>query len=152
MELFTLVAGLFLPWLLGVVWLRAPWLRASGITWPTLLGYGYLGGILLTTLVMRLLDAVGIRLGFFSIGLALLLLIVAGAWLGRGEPWRIRWPGIDFHSLAGWRKIVYAVVLANQEDFTLVTNPLSSGSHTIEVQAVDRAGNSVTKDITVTAP
>ena len=112
MELFTLVAGLCLPWLLGVVWLRAPWLRASGITWPTLLGYGYLGGILLTTLVMRLLDALGIRLGFFSIGLALLLLIVAGAWLGRGEPWRIRWPGIDFHSLAGGRKIVYAVVLA----------------------------------------
>jgi hypothetical protein len=112
MGLFTLVAGLFLPWLLGVVWLRAPWLRASGVTWPTLLGYGYLCGILLTTLVMRLLDALGIRLGFFSIGLALLFLIVAGVWFGRGKPWRIRWPGADWHSLAGWRKIVYAILLA----------------------------------------
>ena len=112
MELITLVAGLCLPWLLGVVWLRAPWLRATGITWPTLLGYGYLGGILFTTLVTRLLDALEIRLSFFSIGLALLLLTVAGAWLGRKEPWQIRQPGVDWHSLAGWRKIVYAVVLA----------------------------------------
>jgi hypothetical protein len=111
MELFTLVVGLCLPWLLGVVWLRAPWLRATGVTWPTLLGYGYLCGILLTTLVMRLLDALGIRLGFFSIGLALLLLIVSGVWFGRGESWRIRRPGADWHSLAGWRKIVYAIVL-----------------------------------------
>ncbi|MBL0038739.1 MAG: hypothetical protein IPP36_09315 [Nitrosomonadales bacterium] len=112
MELSTLVVGLCLPWLFGVVWLRAPWLRATGVTWPTLLGYGYLGGILLTTLVMRLLNALEIRLGFFSIGLALLLLTVAGAWLGRKEPWRIRRPGADWHSLAGWRKIVYAIVLA----------------------------------------
>jgi len=112
MELFTLVAGLCLPWLLGVVWLRTPWLRPAGVAWPTLLGYGYLSGILLTTLVMRLLDALGIRLGFFSIGLALLFLTVAGAWLGRREPWRIRLPGADWHSLAGWQKIVYAVVLA----------------------------------------
>ena len=112
MELFTLVVGLCLPWLLGVAWLRAPWLRATGVTWPTLLGYGYLGGILLTTLVMRLLDALGIRLSFFSIGLELLFLTVAGAWLGRKQPWQIRWPGADWHSLAGWRKIVYAVVLA----------------------------------------
>ena len=112
MELFTLVVGLCLPWLLGVVWLRAPWLMASGVTWPTLLGYGYLGGILLTTLVMRLLDALEIRLGFFSVGLALLLLTVAGAWLSRKEPWRIKRPGADWQSLAGWLKIVYAVVLA----------------------------------------
>ncbi|MDQ3268558.1 MAG: hypothetical protein M3P47_07560 [Pseudomonadota bacterium] len=111
MGLFTLMAGLFLPWLFGVVWLRAPWLRASSVTWPTLLGYGYLCGILLTTLVMRLLDALGIRLGFFSIGLALLLLTVAGAWLGRRKPWRIRKPGADWHSLGGWRKLVYAIVL-----------------------------------------
>lgn len=111
MELFTLLAGLCLPWLLGIAWLRAPWFRATGITWPTLLGYGYLGGILLTTLVMRLLDALGIRLGFFSIGLALLLLTLAGAWLGRKKPWRIRLPGADWRSLAGWRKIVYAVLL-----------------------------------------
>jgi len=112
MELFTLAIGLCLPWLLGVVWLRAPWLKASNIKWPTLLGYGYLGGILLTTLVMRLLDTLGIHLSFFSIGLALVLLIAAGTWFGRGEPWRIRWPGIDLHSLSGWRKIVYAIVLA----------------------------------------
>lgn len=61
---------------------------------------------------MRLLDALGIHLSFFSIGLALLLLTLAGAWLGRKEPWRIRRPGANWHSLAGWRKIVYAIVLA----------------------------------------
>ena len=88
MEVFGLFAGLFLPWLLGVVWLRAPWFGASAVTWPVLLGYGYLAGALATTLVMRLLDLLGVRLGFLSIGAALLLLIFAGAWLGRKTPWK----------------------------------------------------------------
>ena len=112
METIGLMAGLLLPWLLGVVWLRAPWLRATAITWPTLLGYGYLAGALATTLVMRLLDLLGVRFGFFSIGLALLVLICAGAWLGRKSPWKMETLGADWRDLSGWRKAVYALLLA----------------------------------------
>ena len=112
MELFGLLAGLLLPWLLGVVWLRAPWLGASAVTWPALLGYGYLAGALATTLLMRLLDLVGIRLGFSSIGLALLVLISAGAWLGRKTPWKLEGLGADWRDLAGWRKAAYAILLS----------------------------------------
>lgn len=111
MEYLSLATGLFLPWILGVVWLRAPWLKVTGITWPTLLGYGYLGGMLVTTLLMRLLDVLGIRLGLPSIGLTLVSLIIAGIFLGRGEPWHIKRPGTDWLSLTGWRKTLYAFIL-----------------------------------------
>jgi hypothetical protein len=111
-ELLGLLAGLLLPWLLGVVWLRAPWLGASAVTWPVLLGYGYLAGALATTLTMRLLDLLGVRLGFFSIGMALLLLISAGAWLGRKTPWKLEELGADWRDLAGWRKTAYAILLS----------------------------------------
>ena len=112
MEVLGLFAGLFLPWLLGVVWLRAPWFGASAVTWPVLLGYGYLAGALATTLIMRLLDLLGVRLGFLSIGAALLLLIFAGAWLGRKTPWKWVGLGAEWRDLGGWRKTAYAILLA----------------------------------------
>ena len=110
MEFPGLLAGLFLPWLLGVVWLRARWLKAAEINWPTLLGYGYLAGALATTFVMRLLDALGVRLGFVSIGLTLLLLIAAGVWAGRGTA--LRRPQIDWRGLDGWHKAAFLALLA----------------------------------------
>lgn len=111
MEILGLLAALFLPWLLGVVWLRARWLKADGIAWPTLLGYGYLAGTLTTTLVMRLLDLLGVRLGFLNIALALVLLIALGIWAGRGMPWRGLSAGSDWRVLAGWRKAAFAGLL-----------------------------------------
>ncbi len=112
MEFLGLLAGLFLPWLLGVVWLRARWINPSGTAWPTLLGYGYLAGALATTLVMRLLDLLGVRLSFTSIALALSLLIAAGVWAGRGTaaPWREA--GQDWRALSGWHKLAYGMLLA----------------------------------------
>lgn len=111
MENFALAASLILPWLLGIVWLRASWLKPASTTWPTLLGYGYLAGLLFTTLVMRLLDASGIRLGFSSIALALALLIATGIFFSRKQSWRIRRPGVDWLSLSGWKKFIYALLL-----------------------------------------
>ena len=107
-----LITGLFLPWIMGIVWLRARWMKASDITWPTLLGYGYLAGALATTLVMRLLDILGVHLSFVSIGLALLLLTVVGAWAGHGTPLRWKDIGVDWRSVTGWHKTAYASLLA----------------------------------------
>ena len=112
MELIGLFAGLLLPWLLGAVWLRVSWLSASAVTWPELLGYGYLAGALATTLIMRLLDLFGVRLGLFSVGLALLVLISAGVWLGRKTPWKLEGLGADWGGLGGWRKAAYAILLS----------------------------------------
>ncbi|MHB9100672.1 MAG: hypothetical protein ACYC2E_04075 [Sulfuricella sp.] len=112
MEILGLLAALFLPWLLGVAWLRARWLKADAVAWPTLLGYGYLAGALSTTLVMRLLDLLGVRLGFLNIALALVLLIALGIWAGRGMPWRGLRIGTDWRALAGWHRAAFAGLLA----------------------------------------
>ena len=112
MEILGLLAGVFLPWCLGVVWLRARWIKASSVVWPTLLGYGYLTGALATTLVMRLLNAVGIGLNFTSIAVSLLFLIALGIWAGRGTalPWKDI--GRDWRALKGWQKAAFGVLLA----------------------------------------
>lgn len=106
-----LLAALFLPWLLGLVWLRVRWLGAGNVAWPALLGYAYLVGTLATTLVMRLLDVLGLRLGFSSIALSLVLLIVLGLMVGRGAIWRGLHVGADFRSVSGWGGVVFVVLL-----------------------------------------
>ncbi len=103
-----LLATLFLPWLLGVVWLRARWLKADNLDWPTLLGYGYLAGALMTTLTMRLLGLLGMRLGFLNIALTLTILIALGVWAGRGMPWQGLRLGSDWRALAGWHRAAFA--------------------------------------------
>ena len=112
MEIPGLLATLFLPWLLGVVWLRARLLRADNITWPVLLGYGYLSGALITTLAMRLLDLLGMRLGFLNIALVLVVLIALGIWAGRGMPWHRLRMGSDWRALTGWHKAAFTGLLA----------------------------------------
>lgn len=111
MEIPGLLASLCLPWLLGAVWLRARWLKSDDIAWPALLGYGYLAGALGATLVMRLLDLLGVRLGFLNISLSLVMLIALGIWAGRGMPWRGLRIGSDWRALAGWRKAAFAGLL-----------------------------------------
>ncbi len=111
MDIFGLSASLFLPWALGVVWLRVRWLRAGDIAWPTLLGYGYLLGALGTTLVMRALDRLGVRLDFLNISLALLLLFGLGLWAGRGATWRSLRCGEDWRQLTAWSRLAFAGLL-----------------------------------------
>ena len=111
MEIPGLLATLCLPWLLGTVWLRVRWLKADEIVWPTLLGYGYLAGALATTLVMRLLNLLGMRLGFLNIALALALLIALGVWAGRGMRWRKLRIGSGWRTLSVWHKAVFAGLL-----------------------------------------
>lgn len=110
MDIMGLLAALLLPWLLGVTWLRARWLHPVNLNWPTLLGYGYIAGALATTLVMRLLDLLGMRLSFTGIALTLVLLIALGAWAGRGSSWRGTGP--DAHALTGWERAAFAGLLA----------------------------------------
>ncbi len=111
------MAGILLPTLCGVIWLQIRPLRPAEIGWPTLLGYGYLSGALATTLLMRLLDLVGIRLGFIAIALSLVCVTAVGFALGHrtwptpgisqfGRDWR------SFNTQPKWHKIAYAFLLA----------------------------------------
>ncbi len=88
MDVGRLAIAIGLPWLLGIVWVRYRWERPSPGAWPMLAGYGFVAGILTTTLIMRLIDLLGFRQDFWSTCLLLLGLTGLGLWLGRDVPWR----------------------------------------------------------------
>ena len=98
MEFLGLAVGMLLPWLLGVVWLRVLWRERDAGAWPVWLGYGYVLGALVTTLIMRLLDVLGITFSFLSISLPLLGITIAGALLYIKTPARNRTFINDIHS------------------------------------------------------
>jgi hypothetical protein len=87
MTYLALVCGLILPWVLGVSLLLAVgWPRASadvgeaganGSAVALRLGYGYFAGAILLTLWMRALSVVGVPFGRASIGVPLLIAVVA---------------------------------------------------------------------------
>jgi hypothetical protein len=77
----TLLA-IALPWLTGSVgWLLLMKRPREAHDWALILGYGYIVGILLTTLGMRLLDALGLTQRFLTIATALVGLGGMGLWV-----------------------------------------------------------------------
>jgi len=81
-----LVAGVLLPWAAGfalVRWLlsrcgeRDAWVEA---------GYGHFAGVLVVTLLLRLQDLAGMRLGFAPVAAVLALIAIAGIVLARRLP------------------------------------------------------------------
>lgn len=76
MEWWRVGLAFGLPWLAGALWLRVLWrdnTRAG--SWPLLLGYGYILGLLATTLLLSIQVALGLPLNF--VGLAAVLLLLA---------------------------------------------------------------------------
>lgn len=113
MEFFGLVAGMILPWLLGLVWLRVLWRDRNSTAWPLWLGYGYILGVLATTLIMRLLDVLGIPFSFLSISLLIIGLILPGAWLSRSTPWRCSASARNsFRGEARWQQVLFVFLVA----------------------------------------
>jgi hypothetical protein len=102
----TLVA-LILPWLLGYAFLAG--LLKTSPQWnrQIILGHGYLVGLFLTTLIIRIWDMVGLPLHFWSIA-ALLALLATAIFLGtrnRGEvpkQARTRAPEQNWQRLIVW--------------------------------------------------
>jgi hypothetical protein len=86
MGFLGLAVGIMLPWLLGLVWLRALWRDKDSTAWPVWLGYGYVLGALVTTLVMRMLDMLGITFSFVNISLPLIGITTVGALLHKKIP------------------------------------------------------------------
>lgn len=115
METLRLTIALFLPWLLGVVWLRCRWNPASEGALAMVLGYGYLIGILVTILTMLAIDAVGLSQDFLTILTILTVLTVVGYWFSRDIPWR-NWGGglitLGWRGQPTWQKVICGFLLA----------------------------------------
>lgn len=80
--------ALFLPGLLGYVWVRVLWTRGSSSTsecghTALTLGYGYLFGILTITFLLRAWDTLGFKLNFPILALLILTLSAIGGVLLR---------------------------------------------------------------------
>ncbi len=88
MFLLQLFIALFLPWVLGIIWLRIGWRKPPIGAWPLILGYGYLLGLLTTTLLMSLWDAIGLKQSLWPLIGLLSSLALVGAWLSRNTPWK----------------------------------------------------------------
>lgn len=85
-ELVGAVLSVALPWVVGAIWVRALWRKASGHRALLCIGYGYLIGAFATTLLMRLVGAVGQRWSFTWIAGLLLALGCAGWFAAKPLP------------------------------------------------------------------
>jgi len=108
--------ALVVPWLAGALCIRAAWrgVAPAGI-WPVALGYGYVLGLLVVTLLLRLQAALGLRLDFTAPLLVMAVLALAGAWqLGRQGSGAAPWASI----ITTWRRqsagqwLLFALLLA----------------------------------------
>lgn len=114
MEWWRVGLALGLPWLAGVLWLRALWRDAPAGIWPMVLGYGGVLGLLAVTLLLRVQAAVGLPLNFAGPITVLTLLALAGGWLARRRLWRdsdassngVHWRGREL-----WRPALFVVLL-----------------------------------------
>ncbi len=78
-----MLTALLLPWFLGYVWMRVLWTHHkqpsdSAHLLPFQLGYGYILGILATTLFMRAWHGLGMHQDFFNLAAIHLILIAIG--------------------------------------------------------------------------
>lgn len=78
MEWWRVGLALGLPWLAGAIGLRVLWRDATAGVWPLALGYGYILGLLTTTLLLRAQSALGMPLNFIGPTAVLALWSLAG--------------------------------------------------------------------------
>jgi len=84
-----LLLALLLPWCCGAVWVAALLRRSGRGNGFVALGHGYLAGLFLTTLVVRLWDLAGASLAFPGPATAMGAIMLAGVWVllrSRGMP------------------------------------------------------------------
>lgn len=70
-----------LPWVAGSVWVRASWRGSLTRDWPLAIGYGYVLGLLIVTLLLRLQHLVGLKPDILGPMLMIGALTLLGCWL-----------------------------------------------------------------------
>ena len=117
MVLFWLAIAILLPWLAGVVCLLG-WREASA--WPVRLGYGFIVGILTTTLLMRFVDIIGLPQNFYVIAAFLSTFTILSLWLHRHRlalwislrSWNLAELSDAWRGQATWEKSLFCLFLA----------------------------------------
>lgn len=106
-----LAVALFLPWLFGSALILLINTRTDHWNWFSIAGQGYLAGILLTTLIIRIWNGVGFHLHFWAITSVLCVLIISLTLVAlrlRIPPFRI--PQLE--TTQNWQRGVILVLLA----------------------------------------
>ena len=85
-DLIGVALSVALPWIAGALWVLAIRRGPGERDWLPAVGCGYLVGALLTTLVMRLLSAMGVTWSLAAIALPMVALALAGYWASRPLP------------------------------------------------------------------
>ena len=99
MNVLWLGIAILLPWVAGVVCLLG-WRETT--VWPVRLAYGFMVGILTTTLLMRFVDLIGLPQNFYVIALCLLAFTLLVLWLQRH---RLSLPSVKHAGVSGtWRE------------------------------------------------
>ena len=105
-----LLTSLFLPWFIGCVWVKYLLEQSGRWNYFVVAGQGYLLGVFLTTIVIRLGFAIGIDLHFWQISTALLFFGIFGLLVQQ-----LRWPEIRKYKERviepSWQKVVLLTLL-----------------------------------------
>ena len=107
------ITSLLLPWLCGSIWIFY-FLRKSG-RWNNFIvaGQGYLVGIFLTTLLIRLWGFAGLPLHFWSMAAAMATFTIAGVLAIRLQPGAATQDARQTHDpLEIWQRTIIAVLIA----------------------------------------
>lgn len=113
MDIVKVIIALALPWLVGSLLVHALVPRLEVGRRALVLGYGYLAGVLVVTLLMRGLNAVGFSLDLGNLLTLVIPLIVLGALLAyrSRQPLGGVWVSKAYLELPLWQKILTAVLL-----------------------------------------
>ncbi|MGV6827638.1 MAG: hypothetical protein ACWA5Q_11750 [bacterium] len=102
-----ILAPLLVPWLLGITWLSA---FGKKLNWATIIGYGYLLGILLTTLLLRGWDLTGLPMNYsFLMVILVVLALLPIAY--RGKAVGSEWAATSGY-MTGWQRSLFVLLLA----------------------------------------
>ena len=115
MELVRLCFALALPWLLGAVWMNLVIPGPAAGRRAIVLGYGYLFGSVVFTLLMRGVDGLGMPLNFVGLTAAGLLVTVPGLLLnfrtGR-QRFNGVWLSPELRELPSWQQVLLGCLFA----------------------------------------
>jgi len=107
-----LSVSLFLPWLLGGVWVY--WLTGRTGRWnlPLVAGHGYLVGIFAVTILIRLWDSAGLGLHFWAIAAIAALLTVLGSVLVVSRSAAPPVQSVAGDPVPAWHRVLIVLLLA----------------------------------------
>ncbi|MDB4476209.1 hypothetical protein N9052_01365 [bacterium] len=106
----SLLLALFLPWLVGAVSVRGLLAGSSGASTYVIVGHGYFAGIFLVTLIMRLFDAIGLPITFYTVAIGTATCSLPAFWRMRVTDTSPT-PAVR-ERLGGWTWIVISLLLA----------------------------------------